>query len=112
MTGDADVLPKWTYSESVAEINEVLVAIFNASEVLNQTSLLPEASYTMQSKVMVMFDYIEALQPRYMYVSLKTGLFSTDQLSPDSFSSRLASGCLSCALLFVSYRSWAGCWIL
>lgn len=68
VTGDESVLPKWDYTTALAKITEPPTVVYNASspDVLNQTVLVSQASYEMQSKFMVMFDHIEGLQSRYM----------------------------------------------
>jgi len=68
VTGDESVLPKWAYTTALAEINAPPTAVYNASspDVLNQTVLVSQGSYEMQSNFMVMFDHIEGLQSRYM----------------------------------------------
>lgn len=78
VTGDESVSPRWDYSEALALIQEPPVVVFNASEVLNQTALLPEASYAMQNNFNVMFDYIESLQSKYMYVLCAVSFDLTD----------------------------------
>ena len=68
VTGDEAVLPKWTYSETLEEINVKPTAEFNSSsmEVLNQTMILPKASFDIQNNFNIMFDFIEMLQARYV----------------------------------------------
>jgi hypothetical protein len=68
VTGDESVLPKWDYTTALAEVKETPTVVYNASspDVLEQTVLVSEASYEMQSKFMVLFDHIEGLQSRYM----------------------------------------------
>lgn len=67
VTGSADVLPKWDYSRALEEVDGEPIAKFNASSgnILNETMLVTAESYEMQSRFMVMFDYLEMLQARY-----------------------------------------------
>jgi hypothetical protein len=64
---DMSGLPKWDYTEALLRVTERPTVEFNASSksILNQTVLVSKADYEMQSKFMVMFDYLESLQPRY-----------------------------------------------
>jgi hypothetical protein len=70
--GDMDMddmsgLPKWDYTESLLRVTERPAVVFNSSSksIMNQTMLVSKASYEIQSKFMVMLDYLESLQPRY-----------------------------------------------
>jgi hypothetical protein len=64
---DMSGLPKWDYTEALLIVTERPTVEFNASSksILNQTVLVSKADYEMQSRFMVMFDYLESLQPRY-----------------------------------------------
>ncbi|KAI9722283.1 MAG: hypothetical protein M1812_001755 [Candelaria pacifica] len=75
VTGDPAVLPKWDYARALEEIMDMPMVEFNASSdsVLNQTMVVGKATYEMQSKFMVMFDYLEALQARYSFVLVTIG---------------------------------------
>ena len=68
MTGDPSVMPKWDYARALAEIGERPTFEFNFSSTstLNQTVLVSDAFYNIQSRFMVMFEHLEALQPRYI----------------------------------------------
>lgn len=68
VTGDPAVEPKWDYSTTLKEVRERPTVEFNSSSrsTLNQTVLVSKVTYEMQSKFMVMFDHLEALQARYM----------------------------------------------
>lgn len=65
--GDMSSLPKWDYAEALFEVTEAPTVEFNSSSksILNQTVLVSKADYEMQSKFMVLFDYLESLQPKY-----------------------------------------------
>ena len=67
VTGDPAVVPKWDYSRALEEVRERPTVEFNSSSkrTLNQTVVVAKTTYEIQSKFMVMFDYLEALQPRY-----------------------------------------------
>ena len=67
VTGDPAILPKWDYSKALEEIKERPTIEFNSSskETLNETQVVSRESYEIQSKFMVMFEYIEMLQARY-----------------------------------------------
>ncbi|KAK3064204.1 hypothetical protein LTS18_009225 [Coniosporium uncinatum] len=75
VTGDATVLPKWDYTRAVEEVGERPTVEFNSSleNVLSQTMLVSDADYEMQSRFMVLFDYLEALQPKYSFVLITIG---------------------------------------
>jgi hypothetical protein len=68
VTGDESVVPKWDYSEALALVQDRPIVEFNASKVLSETAQLSDASYDIQNNFNVMFDYLEALQSKYMYV--------------------------------------------
>lgn len=65
--GDMSGLPKWDYTEALLKVTKTPTVEYNSSSksILNQTMLVSKADYEMQSKFMVLFDYLEALQPRY-----------------------------------------------
>jgi hypothetical protein len=67
ITGDAAVLPKYSYGETVAMIKEAPTVMFNSSsmEPLNGTQIVPPFTINMQTNFMVKFDYMEMLQARY-----------------------------------------------
>jgi len=67
VTGDATVLSKWDYTRALEEVMERPTVEFNSSSenVLSQTMLVSDTDYEMQSRFMVSFDYLEALQPKY-----------------------------------------------
>ncbi|TVY42513.1 Ferric/cupric reductase transmembrane component 1 [Lachnellula cervina] len=73
--GDMSSLPKWDYAEALFEVTEAPTVEFNSSSksILNQTVLVSKADYEMQSKFMVLFDYLESLQPKYSFVLLAIG---------------------------------------
>jgi hypothetical protein len=66
--GDMSDLPIWGYTDALSEVSVTPVVVFNSrsKNILNQTMLVSKADYEKQSKFMVMFDYLEALQARYM----------------------------------------------
>ena len=68
VTGDPAVMPKWDYARALEDIVERPTVEFNFSSenTLNQTVLVSDAVYRIQSHFMVMFDHLEALQARYM----------------------------------------------
>ena len=68
VTGDPALVPKWDYSRALEEVTARPTVEFNpmSRDILNQTVLVGSATYEMQSRFMVMFDHLEALQPRYM----------------------------------------------
>lgn len=70
VTGDPNVLPKWDYSETLERVTKVPTETFDpmSEGVLKSTLLVDKVTYETQSRFMVMFDHIEALQPQYMYV--------------------------------------------
>jgi hypothetical protein len=65
---EAVVPPKWDYSTALGEVNGRPTLEFNSSseDVLNQTVSVSKETYEMQSRFMVLFDYIESLQSKYM----------------------------------------------
>jgi hypothetical protein len=67
-TGDETVPPKWTYEQALAEIKGKPTVVFNQSseDVLDGTQIVNQETYGIQARFMVMFDYIEMLQARYM----------------------------------------------
>ncbi|KAF2841328.1 hypothetical protein M501DRAFT_989858 [Patellaria atrata CBS 101060] len=71
----ASVAPKWDYSRALEEIIEEPTVEYNSSSgaVLNETMLVPMASYDMNYKFNVMFDHIEMLQARYVIVIVVVG---------------------------------------
>ena len=68
VTGDPAVVPKWDYSRALDEITAPPTVEFNfmSKGTLNQTVLVSSAMYEIQSRFMNLFNYLEALQPRYM----------------------------------------------
>ena len=68
VTGDPAVVPKWDYSRALEEVVAPPTVEFNimSHDVLNQTVLVNSAIIGIESKFMVLFNYLEALQPRYM----------------------------------------------
>ena len=68
VTGNPTVLPKWDYSRTLEEVIAPPTVEFNfmSTEILNQTVLVSSELYGIESKFMVLFNYLEALQPRYM----------------------------------------------
>ncbi|KAJ3052586.1 hypothetical protein HK097_006022 [Rhizophlyctis rosea] len=76
VTGDESVLPKWPYTQALLEIKTPPTVVYNASELMNQTVLLAPEVYAMQSNFMVMFDFIEALQSKYIFTILGFALLT------------------------------------
>lgn len=68
VTGDPAVVPKWDYSRALEEVTAPPTVEFNfmSRDILNQTVLVSSEMIEIQSKYMALFDYLEALQPRYM----------------------------------------------
>ncbi|KAI9759018.1 MAG: hypothetical protein M1835_000480 [Candelina submexicana] len=75
VTGDPNVIPKWDYSRALEEIKGTPMVEFNSGSksTLNQTMLIGMSTYEIQSRFMVMFDHLEALQPRYSFVLITVG---------------------------------------
>jgi hypothetical protein len=64
----SDVVPKWTYSETLAELgNSTPTMVYNASskEVMTMPMVLSTADYEKQFNFNRLFDHIEMLQARY-----------------------------------------------
>lgn len=66
VTGDESVLPKWDYSLALEAVSKVPSVVYNSSEVMSQTVVLPLEEYDMQYHFNVKFDRLEMLQARYM----------------------------------------------
>jgi hypothetical protein len=66
--GETSGLPVWGYTDALSEVSEAPALVFNSrsGNIFNQTMLVSKADYEKQRKFMVMFDYLEALQARYM----------------------------------------------
>ncbi|PQE03966.1 hypothetical protein CJF31_00003065 [Rutstroemia sp. NJR-2017a BVV2] len=79
---DTSGLPKWDYTEALLRVSEKPTVEFNSSSksIMNQTMLVSRADYEMQSKFMIMFDYLESLQPRYAHLPFMTGVL--DKMKP------------------------------
>jgi hypothetical protein len=64
-----DVVPKWTYSESLAELgNSTPKMMYNSSSKENMTMamMISTADYEVQFKFNRLFDHVEMLQARYV----------------------------------------------
>jgi hypothetical protein len=64
-----DVVPKWTYSETLVELgNSTPTMVYNASstEVMTMPMVISDSSYDMQFNFNRLFDRIEMLQARYV----------------------------------------------
>jgi hypothetical protein len=64
-----DVVPKWTYSESLAELgNSTPRMMYNSSSKENMTMpmMISTADYEVQFKFNRLFDHVEMLQARYV----------------------------------------------
>jgi hypothetical protein len=64
----SDVVPKYTYSESLAELgNSTPIMMYNASssEVMTMPMVITDADYKKQFNFNRLFDHIEMLQARY-----------------------------------------------
>jgi len=64
-----DVVPKWTYSETLVELgNSTPTMMYNASstEAMTMPMVISNASYDKQSNFNRLFDHIEMLQARYV----------------------------------------------
>jgi hypothetical protein len=64
----SDVVPKWTYSETLVELgNSTPTMVYNASstEVMTMAMVISDADYDKQFKFNRLFDHIEMLQARY-----------------------------------------------
>ncbi|KAJ3023868.1 hypothetical protein HKX48_000054 [Thoreauomyces humboldtii] len=72
VTGDVNVLPKWSYSVALEQVNNASLAVYDPDSMtsLNQTALLADSAYHHQSRFMLNFDYMEALQAKYIFVLL------------------------------------------
>ena len=68
VTSDPAVIPKWDYSRALDEIRErpTVEFDFSSKSTWNQTVLVSDMIYKIQSNFMVMFDHLEALQARYV----------------------------------------------
>lgn len=68
VTDDPAVLPKWTYQKAFEEITTSgpPTKLFNASVPLTEIVLVGDALYDERANFQEAFDYLEALQPRYM----------------------------------------------
>ncbi|KAH7139164.1 ferric reductase like transmembrane component-domain-containing protein [Dendryphion nanum] len=75
VTGDPTVSPKWDYIRALEEVDGVPTVEYNSSSkaVLNQTVLVPKATYAMQYNFNIKFDYIEMLQAKYCFVIVIIG---------------------------------------
>jgi hypothetical protein len=64
----SDVVPKWTYSESLAKLgNSKPTMVYNSSSSENMTMpmLISTVDYEVQFKFNLLFDHLEMLQARY-----------------------------------------------
>jgi hypothetical protein len=69
MTGaDATVVPVLDYQAALESVTKMPMTEFNSSSksILNETVLVPQASYEEQSQFMLKFEHLEYLQPTYM----------------------------------------------
>jgi len=68
--GDATVVPILDYQAALQSVTKAPIVEFNSSSksILNETVLVPRASYTKQIQFMAKFDHLEHLQATYMYV--------------------------------------------
>jgi hypothetical protein len=65
----SDVVPKWTYSESLAQLgNSTPTMVYNSSARENMTMpvMISNADYEVQFKFNRLFDHVEMLQVRYV----------------------------------------------
>ncbi|KAJ3043479.1 hypothetical protein HDV00_004867 [Rhizophlyctis rosea] len=77
VTGDDDVPPQWGYERSLVEVGSTApTAVYNASDMstLNKTVVVAPEDYENQHKFMVNFDFMEALQAKYIFVLLGIAL--------------------------------------
>jgi hypothetical protein len=64
----SDATPKWTYSESLAELGNstpTMVYDSSAGEVMAMPMVITDADFEMQFKFNRLFDHLEMLQARY-----------------------------------------------
>jgi hypothetical protein len=64
----SDIVPKWTYSETLADLgNSTPTMVYNSSssEVMTMPMVVPTADYEKQFNFHRLFDHIEMLQARY-----------------------------------------------
>jgi hypothetical protein len=66
--GDTSGLPVWGYTDALSQVSEAPVLVFNSrsKDVFNQTMLVSKADYEKQSRFIIMFDHLEALQAKYI----------------------------------------------
>jgi len=70
VTGHDAIVPKWDYSEALAQITELPTAEYNSTseDMLVETMLVPPAAYETQYTFNIMFDHLEKIQASYWYV--------------------------------------------
>ncbi|KAH6611938.1 ferric reductase like transmembrane component-domain-containing protein [Boeremia exigua] len=71
------IVPKWTYSETLEQLgNSTVTMVYNGSsgEVMTMPMVLSDFDYNRQFKFNKLFDHIEMLQVRYIFVLVALGI--------------------------------------